>query len=239
MRLGLGLALGQSQVVAPLPFPATLSGCVSCFVKPNYAAPGGSGTWTDSVAAQNAVQSVTPPAAVSGAPRYTGTENPLVAPAASLAGIPGAANNGDNHFFFALTVDAFTTTDAWFAVFEATNKFYFLLSHPASNTDARIRFLESSTGGNKVADLTLGTNASIVGQRLVFQGKKTGGFIWVRSGLGAWVQGAASAAFSVATLGQLFIGDSTQKGTTAAFACWNRALSSAESDALATYGAAL
>jgi len=89
-------------------------------------------------------------------------------------------------------------------------------------------------------EITSMVDANGSGQ-ITLQGKKDGGYVWVRANSDAWVQGDACGTTGGAPhLGGLVVGY-VFPGTCLirSVATWSRALSSLESDAVATYGATI
>lgn len=155
-----------------------------------------------------------------------------------------ATSAGDVHQCVVFTPQSITTTNTLANVWENQS--------PFDNDGGDLGFALRVTGGvyyldywqwdttARIATVSLGTT---LGSRIVAQGKRSGGFVWVRVGLGTWIQGDAMGAFdSVANdtnAGGSGYGAADYIGKVHAIAAWKRALSSTESDNVATLGATI
>jgi hypothetical protein len=149
------------------------------------------------------------------------------------------AGSGDHHIFCTFNPDVITgTATSGVSVNES----------PFDDAGAGyLGFFLRVTGGIYYCDYmefdaaecfaTVELGASL-GSAFVIQGKKEGGFLWIRLGTDPWIQGGACGATG-STAAEAYCGRAQYDGKVYAIASWKRVLTADESDRLAAYGKSL
>lgn len=195
------------------------------------------GTWIDSMGGSNFVGQGGdgPPVDTGGIPDF---DSLVDWPLGRSQNISDWATTGDHHFFCVCSPDTITSTTA---------QNVWLRNSPFKDSNSYIGFhLWVDTGtyyaayyewdtAARTAVVSLGVT---IPSRIVLQGKKEGGFIWIRLGSDAWIQGDACSTTGSSS-GNINIGANFE-GKVLAVASWaGTTLSNADSNRLAEIGATM
>ncbi len=160
--------------------------------EPNYVGGGGSGTWTASTGTDVA-QSVLAPDDLNGAPDFEGSTDSGLENAVPLSTFYGT---GDHYWFAIVDVESITSTDAtlpynneaiWCDATVAAGGYAGGHFYTDGGGNYYVQNYEYSSGAPKKAVAALPAGSG----RVVVQGKKDGGILYIKVDSGAWVAGDA------------------------------------------------
>ncbi len=176
-----------------------------------------------------------PPVDPAGIPTFSNIDYPLSTTGWTLNDWAGI---GDHHLFCAFKPTSITST--------ATSGVYNNQS-PFDDDAGYIGFYLRLTDGiyycdfyewdsaERLASVSLGDT---LGSVFAVQGKKEGGFLWIRLGTGPWIKGDACSDTG-GSADEAFCGFNSYIGAVHSIASWKRVLTDIESDRLATIGVSM
>ena len=189
------------------------------------------------------------PPAVGGLPSVSGTNYLNFRALQNLVPLSEWAGGEDHHYFVVAVpslIDDFGFPNEYQKIIGDTSSYtgLYVYRSGAGPYQYWARYIDYDTA-TRYAEVEITSLVDSVGAgRIVLQGKKTAGYTWVRAASDAWVQGAACGVTGASAMTRaLQVGyiwgayDNVNPCLLRAGATWRRALSSIESDAVATYGA--